>query len=155
MRADGRVVLNNLSEQIRECLRHAEDCSRKAAAQTDPNLKEDFLNLERRWLFLARSYEFTQRLGDFSDEARRKADNLHSDRPPRAVPITPLLQGQAFDPETVQAIANALVMTCEVLGLSNRDDATTQLVAEKIIELAQRGLTSPTALHLAAIKEFR
>jgi hypothetical protein len=113
------------------------------------------LNLERRWLFLARSYEFTERLGDFSDEARRKADNLHRDRPPCAVPITALLQGQAFDPETVQAIANALVMTCEVLGLSNRDDATTQLVAEKIIELAQRGLTSPTALHLAAIKEFR
>jgi hypothetical protein len=55
-------VLNNLSEQIRECLEHAEDCSRKAAAQTDLKLKEDFLNLERRWLFLARSYEFADRL---------------------------------------------------------------------------------------------
>jgi len=76
MRAVGRVVLNNLSEQIRECLPHAEDCLRKAAAQTDPNLKEDFLNLERRWLFLARSYEFTERLGDFSDETKRNADKL-------------------------------------------------------------------------------
>jgi hypothetical protein len=66
----------NLSEQIRECLQHAEDCSRKAAAQTDPNLKEDFLNLEERWLFLARSYEFTERLTDFSDEAKRNADKL-------------------------------------------------------------------------------
>jgi hypothetical protein len=45
-------------------------------------------------------------------------------------------------------------MTCEVLGLSNRDDATTQLVAEKIIELAKGGLKNPTALHLAAIKNF-
>jgi len=45
-------------------------------------------------------------------------------------------------------------MSCEVLGLSNRDDAMTQLVAEKIIELAKRGLNDPTALHLAAIKEF-
>ena len=51
-------------------------------------------------------------------------------------------------------MANALVMTCEALGLSDRDDAMTQLVAEKIIELAKRGFKNPTALHLAAIKEF-
>ena len=30
----------------------------------------------------------------------------------------------------------------------------TQLVAEKIIELGKYGLKNPTALHLAAIKEF-
>jgi hypothetical protein len=34
------------------------------------------LNLEQRWLFLARSYEFTERLTDFSDEAKRNADKL-------------------------------------------------------------------------------
>ncbi len=48
-------MLNNQSEQIRECLQHAEYCARKAAAQTDPKLKEDFLDMERRWLFLARA----------------------------------------------------------------------------------------------------
>ena len=146
-------MLNNLSAEIRECHRHAEVCARKAAAQTDQKLKQDFLDKERRWLMLAQSYDFTQRLGDFSDEAKRKADNLYSDGQ-RAAPITPYLQGRAFDPETAQAVANALVMTCEALGLSNRDDAMTQLVAEKIIELAKRGLKNPTALHLAAIKEF-
>jgi len=46
-------------------------------------------------------------------------------------------------------------MTFEVLGLSHRDDATTQLVAEKIIELAKGGLKNSTALHLAAIKNFK
>ena len=50
---------NNLSEQIRECLEHAEECARKAGAQTDPKIKADFLDLERRWLLLARSYEFS------------------------------------------------------------------------------------------------
>ena len=69
-------MLNNLSEQIRECMQHAEDCARKAAAQTDSKLREDFLELERRWLFLARSYELTERLGDFSDEAKRNTDKL-------------------------------------------------------------------------------
>ena len=69
-------MLNNLSEQIRECLQHAENCARKAAAQTDSKIREDFLELERRWLFLARSYELTERLGDFSDEAKRDTDKL-------------------------------------------------------------------------------
>jgi len=54
-------MLKNLSDDIRECLRHVEDCARKAAAQTCPKLKQDFLDLEQRWLYLARSYEFTER----------------------------------------------------------------------------------------------
>jgi len=65
------AMLNNLSGQIRECLQHAEDCARQAAAQSCPKLKADFLDMERRWLFLARSYEFTERLTDFSAETRR------------------------------------------------------------------------------------
>ena len=138
-------MLNNLSEQTRECLQHAEDCARKAAEQPDGSrLKQDFLNLEKRWLDLSRSFQLGEQLTDFTNEANRKA----------SARITPLLQAQAFDPETVQAMANALVATCEALGLSDRDDAMTQLVAEKIIELAKRGLKTPTALRLAAIKEF-
>ena len=66
VRAKGCVVLDNLSEQVRECLQHAEDCARKAAAQTDPKLKQDFLDMERRWLSLARSYGFSERLTAFS-----------------------------------------------------------------------------------------
>ena len=66
-------MLNNLSEQVRECLEHAEECAHKAAAQTCPNLKADFLDMERRWRSLARSYQFTERLGDFCDEFERRA----------------------------------------------------------------------------------
>jgi len=67
----GRVVLNNLSEEIRECYRHADDCALKAIAHTDAQLKQDFLDLEQRWLFLARSYEFSERLTNLSDERKR------------------------------------------------------------------------------------
>ena len=70
------MVLNNLSEQIRDCLQHAEECGRRAAAQTDPALRDDFLRLENRWLELARSMEFAERLTDFSDEAKQNADKL-------------------------------------------------------------------------------
>ena len=69
-------MLNNLSEQIRDCLRHAEDRARQAAAQPCPTLKEDFLDMERRWLFLARSYEFTERVTNFSAETERQASSI-------------------------------------------------------------------------------
>ena len=55
-------MLNDLSEQMRECLLHAEGCAQQAAVLTDLQLKQDFLDMERRWLFLARSYEFTDAL---------------------------------------------------------------------------------------------
>jgi hypothetical protein len=60
-------VLKNLSEQIRECLQHAEDCARKATAQPDGSLlRQDFLEMEKRWLKLGRSIELGERLDEFS-----------------------------------------------------------------------------------------
>lgn len=60
-------MLNNLSEQIRECLEHAEDCARKAASLPDSSqFRQDFLNLEKRWLELARSIEFGESLDTFT-----------------------------------------------------------------------------------------
>ena len=64
-------MLNDLSEQIHDCYRHAQDCARKAAEQTDPNLKQDFLVIERRWRSLAGGYEIAQHLTDFPDEKKR------------------------------------------------------------------------------------
>jgi hypothetical protein len=61
-------MLESVSDLIRECRQHAEDCARKAAAATDPRLKQEFFDMEQRWLRLVRSYEFTERLKDFSDE---------------------------------------------------------------------------------------
>jgi hypothetical protein len=69
------------------------------------------------------------------------------------VPITPFLRGQAFDPELVSAMGAALSKTCDELGLTERSDAT--LVAEKIIELAERGLRNPTAIHRMAMNELK
>ena len=71
-------MLINLSEQIRECLQHAEDCARKAAGYADPKLKQDFFDLELHWRFLARSYEFRERQTDFSDETTRQIVNCQN-----------------------------------------------------------------------------
>ena len=43
-----------LSNQVRECLRHAEDCMQQAATQTDPKLRRDYLIIGACWLKLIR-----------------------------------------------------------------------------------------------------
>jgi hypothetical protein len=58
-----RFDVDRLSEDIRECYQLAKECARRAKAEADPQLRQDFLDMERRWLFLARSYEFTRQLG--------------------------------------------------------------------------------------------
>jgi hypothetical protein len=71
------------------------------------------------------------------------------------VPITPFLRGQAFDPELVEAMGAAFLDTCDALGLSSRTDPITKPVAEKIIELAERGLRNPTTMRAMAMKELK
>jgi hypothetical protein len=63
---EDRVVLDNVNKQIRECLEHAEECAQKAAELPNGSpFRQDFLQLEKRWLELARSIEFADRLEDF------------------------------------------------------------------------------------------
>ena len=80
-------MLESVSQQIRDCYDHAEQCAQKAAAQTNPGLRQDFLDMERRWLTLAKSYELSQRLGDFSNENKRRVDNVaNSTKPEKSEP---------------------------------------------------------------------
>jgi len=66
-----RVVLNNLSEEIRVCLQHAEECARNAAELPDgSHFRLDFLRLEKRWLELARSIEFGESPDTFTKNSR-------------------------------------------------------------------------------------
>src|SRR5215468_7820321 len=75
-------MLQELSKQIRACHERAIEAKRKAEAAVDPGLKADFLDMEKRWLALARSYTFTERLGDFTaaiSDQRRKPDSQMRD----------------------------------------------------------------------------
>ena len=66
-------MLQNLSEEIRECLRRAEECKRLSKTALSPSAIEDYLNMEHRWLTLARSYEFAERLSSFTIGASRQS----------------------------------------------------------------------------------
>lgn len=70
------------------------------------------------------------------------------------MPLTPFLRGQAFDPETLKNMGDAFTQACEALGLKDRKDGLTELVAAHIIELAQRGVHTKTALYCDTIRQF-
>jgi hypothetical protein len=59
-------MLQKLSEQIQSCFDRSLDANRKADETADPARKADFLEMEKRWLALAQSYDFTRRLTDFT-----------------------------------------------------------------------------------------
>jgi hypothetical protein len=61
--------LNNLAQEIRECLQHADECAREAAElPVGSHFRQDFVKLEQRWLDLARSIEFGQQLDSFTKD---------------------------------------------------------------------------------------
>jgi DNA polymerase III delta prime subunit len=71
------------------------------------------------------------------------------------MPIRSYLAVEPFDPEAIREMSLALENVCETLGLKLTDDPMTRLVAEKIIELAQRGLRDAPTLTAMTLKEFK
>jgi hypothetical protein len=48
-------MLENLDQEVRECLRRAEESAERAKRAPNPDIRRDFLEMEGRWLKLARS----------------------------------------------------------------------------------------------------
>ena len=71
------------------------------------------------------------------------------------MPIRPFLAGQPFDPEAIRDMSLALQNVCDALSLKMIDDAATRMLAEKIIELAQRGVCDVSTLTAMILKEFK
>src|SRR5262249_19484276 len=68
-------MLQNLSEKVRLCMQKAEECSRRARIERDPNLVRDYRDMERRWLKLARSYQFSEQLETFHKYNKRRQED--------------------------------------------------------------------------------
>ena len=56
------------------------------------------------------------------------------------------LQNSGFDPEAVKTMIAAYEAVRAKLGLNDRSDPLTQLVAKKVIEIAQTGVRDPDQL---------
>jgi hypothetical protein len=70
------------------------------------------------------------------------------------MPINRLLAKSVFQPDEVEAIANAFEATCAALGLSTRDEPIGQLVASKVIECARTGERDPKRLCKLVLSEL-
>ena len=74
----------------------------------------------------------------------------------QTIPFLP--NHQRFDSEVVRSMSGmsvAYANVCRALGLSTKPDPATEVVALKIMEIAERGARTPTMMYLLAIEEFR
>jgi hypothetical protein len=71
------------------------------------------------------------------------------------MPIIRLLEREAFGPEDITVLVAAFEDALSTLGLVNRADPLTELVAKKIIECAQTGERDPIRLRDCALKSLR
>jgi len=71
------------------------------------------------------------------------------------MPIRPYLQGQAFDPDSIRVMSVAFENACNQLGILDKHDAVTKIVARTVIDMAQRGFRDEASLTDAVMQEFR
>ena len=66
----------------------------------------------------------------------------------------PLFEGLSLGPDEISRLAEAYKLAIEALGLRDRDDAMTRIVAQAIIEISQTGVQDPVELSRLAIKKL-
>jgi len=70
------------------------------------------------------------------------------------VPIHRLLEREAFEPELIAIMGDVFEGVLQTLGLVDRQDPLTEMVAKKVIELAQAGERDPGRLRQLTLEAF-
>jgi hypothetical protein len=65
-----------------------------------------------------------------------------------------LLQNSTLEPETVSRITEAYERALHTLCVKDRDDPLTEMIAKKIIKIAQTGVHDPAQISALAINEL-
>jgi hypothetical protein len=68
------------------------------------------------------------------------------------MPVYRLFQNVPMGPEEIWHLTKAYEETLRTIGLKDRDDPIVQMVAKKIIEVAQTGVRDPAQISAEAIK---
>ncbi|XIA67714.1 hypothetical protein ACFIOY_11055 [Bradyrhizobium sp. TZ2] len=63
-----------------------------------------------------------------------------------------LLQNSTVEPEEVGRITAAYEQTLHILCVKDRDDPLTEMIAKRIIKIAQTGVHDPAQISALAIK---
>ena len=70
------------------------------------------------------------------------------------MPISKFLQDKAFGPDEIIVMVKAFEDALRVLKLVDRTDPMTEMIAKKIIDLAQQGERDPVRLRDRAIESL-
>jgi hypothetical protein len=65
-----------------------------------------------------------------------------------------LLQHHSLGPKEVCRITEAYEQALRILCVQDRDDPLTEMIAKKIIKIAQAGIEDPAQISALAIKEL-
>lgn len=71
-----------------------------------------------------------------------------------AMSIYRLLENTAFGPDEIERLVKAYELTLRALGLKDRSDPITQIVAEKIIMVGRFGIEDPAEISKLVLKEL-
>jgi hypothetical protein len=66
-----------------------------------------------------------------------------------------LLKNSTLEPEEISRITEAYEQTLQILCVKDRDDPLTEMIAKKIIRIAQSGVHDAAQLSALAIAELR
>jgi hypothetical protein len=71
------------------------------------------------------------------------------------MPLHAFVHEAEFEPELLASMGIAYAAACEALGLTDKADQATALVASRIIALARCGEHDPERLKAAVLETFR
>lgn len=70
------------------------------------------------------------------------------------MPIYRLLQNLPMGPEEVNRMTTAFEKALHTVGIKDRNDPMAEMIAKKIVEIAQTGVRDPTEISSRAIREL-
>lgn len=70
------------------------------------------------------------------------------------MPIKVLLRNSALGQDDVARLTKAFERALRKIGIQDRNDVLSELVAKKVIEIGEAGVTDPAKISARAIKEL-
>ena len=67
-------MLQRTQEDVAYCYQRAEESRRMGARETDPMRRQEYADMETRWIKLAISYQFAEQLNTYHEDVYRRIE---------------------------------------------------------------------------------